>query len=171
MDARGFRGALSLVLALLACIALAGCPAQLAPSYDKAVADGLSEASAEAMTLLAAVSGGTSADTFSSREAEYNAVIGKLDALAISAGARPMPQNKVTETINRLLEKRGAHPLEDDGATPPSAHAVRKVSETLAKMRDTDRKQGVTPFEAEAFKGQVQIYLDQAITYENFLQR
>ena len=38
-------------------------------------------------------------------------------------------------------------------------------------MRDTDRKQGLTAFEVGAFKGQATIYFDQAITYENFLQR
>ena len=171
MPARDFRSGPWYALALLACLALAACQARLAPAYDKAVVDGLSTASAEAMTLLASVSGGTSASTFSSRQGEYNALIGKLEALALSAGARPMPKNKVTEAINRLLEKRGAQPLEDEDATPPSAHAIRRVAETFAKMRDTDRKQGITAFEAAAFKGQVQIYLDQAITYENFLQR
>jgi hypothetical protein len=38
-------------------------------------------------------------------------------------------------------------------------------------MRDVDKKQGVTAFEVAAFKGQVVIYLDQALTYENFLER
>lgn len=157
--------------ALLACIALAACQVQLAPPYDKAVVDSLGKASADSMTLLASASGGTSASTFGSRENQYSQLIGKLEALALAAGARPMPKNKVTDAINRLLEKREVQPLEDDEATPPSAHAIRKVAETFAKMRDTDRKQGVTAFEVAAFKGQVQIYLDQAITYENFLQR
>lgn len=158
------------LFALLAAV-VAACQSQLAPPYDKAVADGLQEASAESLTLLAAVAAGTSSGTFPSRQADYSRVIGRLEALAISAGARPMPKNKVTDAINLLLEKRGVQALEDDDATPPSAHAIRKTAETFAKMRETDRKQGITAFEAAAFKGQVQIYLDQAITYENFLQR
>jgi hypothetical protein len=162
---------MSRALTLLACVALAACQINLAPSYDKAVVDGLARASEESLTLLAEASGGTSAGTFPSRAKAYNQLIGKLEALALAAGARPMPKNKATEAVNRALEKRGAQPLEDDEATPPSAHAIAKVAETLAKMRDTDRKQGVTALEVEAFKGQVRIYLDQAITYENFLQR
>lgn len=158
-------------LALSLCAALAACQVQLAPAYDKALAEGLSQTSADSMTLLASAAGGTSAGTYASRRDEYSQLIGRLEALALAAGARPMPKNKVGDAINRLLEKRGSPALEDDDATPPSAHAIRKVAETFAKMRDTDRKQGVTAFEVEAFKGQVRIYLDQAITYENFLER
>jgi hypothetical protein len=46
-----------------------------------------------------------------------------------------------------------------------------KISETLVKMRDTDKNQGVTATEVQVFKNQVAIYLDQALTYESFLER
>jgi hypothetical protein len=160
-----------LSIGLLMYFSLYGCATQLAPPYDKAVADGLNEASSETMTLLASSSGGTQADTYASREGAYNSLVGKLDSLAILAGARPVPDQKTVESINRILEKRGIKPLGDDDATPPSTHAISKISDTLAKMRDTDKKQGVTAMEVQAFKGQITIYFDQAITYENFLQR
>ncbi|MDG4562471.1 MAG: hypothetical protein P9E88_14375 [Candidatus Competibacter sp.] len=159
------------VLFVVALLSIAGCATQLAPPYDKNVAEGLTAANTEAMTLMATTSQGTDKSTFSSREEKYNALIGKLDALALLAGARPMPKNKVTDTINQLLEKRGGKPIDNDDATPPSAHSIKKLAETLTKMRDTDRKQGVTAYEAQAFKGQLVIYFDQAVTYENFLQR
>jgi len=159
------------VLLVAALLSIAGCATQLAPPYDKNVAEGLTAANTEAMTLMAAASQGTDKSTFSSREEKYNALIGKLDALALSAGARPMPKNKVTDAINKLLEKRGGKAIDDDDGTPPSAHSIKRIAETLTKMRDTDKKQGVTAFEAQAFKGQLVIYFDQAITYENFLQR
>ena len=159
------------LFALALAFLVAGCAVQLAPPYDKAVAEGLIAANTEVMTLLASMSNGTDKSTFAVREKNYSAAIGKLDSLAVLAGARPMPKNKVTDAINRLLDKRGGKPLEDDDSTPPSAHAIKKISETLAKMRDTDRKQGITAYEALAFKGQIVIYFDQAITYENFLQR
>ena len=159
-----------LVLAALA-ILVSGCAVQLAPPYDKAIADGLATANTETMTLLASVSAGTKSATYSKREDKYNDLIGKLEALALQAGARPMPKNKVTDAINKALEKRDGKALPDDDVTPPSAHAIHKVAETLTKMRDTDKKQGVTAFEVTAFKGQIVIYFDQAITYENFLQR
>lgn len=152
-------------------LSLSGCAIQLAPPYDKAVADGLNSANTEAMTLLVSVSGGSKPETFSNREEKYNSLIGKMEALAIQAGARPMPKNNVTDTVNRLLEKRNSTPLPDDDSTPPSSHAITKIADTFTKMRDTDRKQGLTGFEAQAFKGQVLMYFDQAITYENFLQR
>lgn len=150
---------------------LAGCAVQLAPPYDKAVVDGLNQVDPQVMTLFASISNGADKNTFASREQTYNELIGNLDALAILAGARPMPKNKVTDAVNQLLDKRGGMPLDDDDATPPSAHAIQKISETLAKARDTDRKQGLTAYEAIAFKRMAVIYFDQAITYENFLQR
>ena len=48
--------------------------------YDKNVAEGLTAANTEAMTLMATTSQGTDKSTFSSREEKYNALIGKLDA-------------------------------------------------------------------------------------------
>lgn len=156
---------------LTLCLFLSACATQLAPEYDEALLEGLNDASAEVMTLFASASGGTTANTFPAREDRYNNLIGRLDAMVIAAGARPVPQNRVTDTINRLLEARGHQPLENDDATPPSAHAIQRVSETLAKMRDTDKRQGVTALEVQAFRGQAVIYFDQAITYENFLQR
>lgn len=152
-------------------VLLAGCATQLAPPYDKVVVDGLNATNTEAMTLFASVAAGTKVGDFGTRADKYSQLIGKLDALAILSGSRPMPKNTATDTINRALDKRGVPPLTEDGATPPSWHAIRKISDTVAKMRDTDRKQGVTATEVTAFKGQAAIYFDQAITYENFLLR
>jgi hypothetical protein len=150
---------------------LSGCATQLAPAYDKAVVDGLLVANTEVMTLLAKGSQGTSQSTFSERENAYNTIVGKFDGLVIQAAARPIPKTKVSERINGVLEKRGIEPLQDDDATPPSVQPLKKVVESLTKMRDTDKKQGLTATEVLAFKGQIVILLDQATTYENFLQR
>lgn len=159
-------------LALMLSLSLLGCVTQLAPPYDKAVVDGLSSANTEAMTLLAEVSYGTDKATFPRRQDKYNALIGKLEALAVSAGARPMPSNNVTETILKMLEKRGAlQGFQVDDSTPPSAHATKKIAGSFEKMRDQDMKAGLKPGDVQAFKGQIAIYFDQAITYENFLMR
>lgn len=163
--------ALGRLLIIAIVFGITGCAIQLVPPYDKVVADGLTQVNTEAMTLLATVSSGTKAETFSAREEKYNTLIGKVEALALQAGARPMPKNKVSDAINRALDKRASQQLTDDDSTPPSAYAIKKVAETFIKLRDTDRKQGITSTEALAFKGQVIIYLDQATTYENFLQR
>lgn len=159
------------LLMTLIFISLIGCTTQLAPPYDKAVTEILNLANTEAMTLLVATAHGTDKSTFSVREERYNALIGRLEALVLLAGARPMPKNKVTEVINKLVEKRGGKPIDDDDSIPPSAHSIRKIAETITVMRNTDKKQGVSALEVNSFKGIIVIYFDQAITYENFLQR
>ena len=158
-------------VALAAFLFLAGCATQLAPTYDKSVVDGLNAANTDTMTLLALVSDGTKPEDYNSRAEKYATLIGKLDSLTILAGARPMPKNKVSDVVNKFLEKRGTTQIAEDDATPPSVHAIKKVSETIEKIRNIDKKQGVTATEVFGFRGQVIIYLDQAITYENFLQR
>jgi hypothetical protein len=150
-------------------LCLAACTTQLAPPYDKAIADGLVSVNQQAMTLFASVSSGTAKDSYAQRDATYNSLIGSLDALALQAKSRPVPKTSVNEKLKSLLGKRGIQ-LPDTGDAP-SATALEQISITLAKMRDTDKKQGVTAFEVAAFKGQVVIYLDQALTYENFLAR
>jgi len=156
----------SLLLALLV-----SCATQLAPPYDKAVSDGLAAVNVEVMQLFATTSSGTQAATFTSREQSYNATIGKLDALVLQANARPAPDTRLIGTINSFLDKQGIPPVVEVNGEIPSAGALRKVSETVTKMRDTDRKQGVTAFESATFKQQASIYLDQALTYEAFLKR
>jgi hypothetical protein len=154
---------------LIVALLFAACATQLAPSYDKALVDGMASTNKEVMSLFATASSGTSSDTFQARENNYNKAIGSVDALEIQAKARPLPKTKVVEIVNKHLAQRGLPPLTDDQI--PSATALHKVSETITKMRDTDKKQGLTGIEVTAFKGQATIYLDQAITYESFLQR
>jgi hypothetical protein len=115
------------------------------------------------------MSSGTSGDTFPAREDKYNSLIGHLYALEIQTQARPVPKNVATEQINKLLGERGAGSL--DTGVSPSAFAITKVKDSIVKMKDTDKKQGVTAYEVQAFKNQVVIYMDQALTYENFLKR
>lgn len=159
------KAAFSALLLLLA----TACATTLAPDYDKAIVDRLVAVSEKMMEHFASTTSGTTAATFAKREKTYNEIIGSLDALAIQARARPLPNNKVTQKINEYLRSRGMEVLDGEGA--PSAIALEQISKTLAKMRDTDRKQGVTAVEISAFKGQAVIFLDQALTYESFLER
>lgn len=162
---RGF----SIVLLALLTSVIVGCATQLAPLYDKALVDGITATNKDAMTLFASVSTGTAKDSFQGRADTYNKIIGSLDALEIQAKARPVPKTRTVDAVNKWLEKRGLPAVTDDDV--PSATALNKISETLKKMRDTDRKQGITATEVQAFKNQTSIYMDQAITYESFLER
>ncbi len=146
-----------------------GCAATLAPQYDRAVVEGLNATNTDAMQFFASVCKGTIKESFDLREAKYASLIGHFDALEIQAKARPVPENRVIDKIDDVLSKRGV-PAPDDSETP-SATAMSKISLTFSKMRDTDEKQGLTPMEVEAFKRQVSIYMDQALTYESFLER
>lgn len=163
------RTTVGLALSLAVLLFLTACATTLAPNYDKAIVNGLVSTNTKLMEHFASTSSGTTKETFEKREKTYNNLIGSLDALTIQAKARPIPKNKITKKVNEYLTKRGVQILESEDT--PSATALEKISETIVKMRDTDKKQGVTPFEISAFKGQVVIYLDQAITYESFIER
>lgn len=149
-------------------LVLAGCATQLVPFYDKAIVDGLTAVNVDTMELMAATSGGASKETFAQREGRYNRIIGNFDALALQAAARPEPVNNIPEVVKKMAAKRG---MTEPMQVVPSAVAFGEIVKTLTKMRDTDRKQGVTAMEVQAFKGQTLIYLDQALTYEAALER
>lgn len=149
-------------------LVLAGCATQLVPLYDKAIVDGLTRVNVDTMEMMAAASAGTSKETFSQREARYNRIIGNFDALALQAAARPAPANNIPEMVKKMAARRGIAAPEQ---VIPSSVAFGEIVKTITKMRDTDRKQGVTVMEVQAFKGQTLIYLDQALTYEAALER
>ena len=148
---------------------LTGCAVKLAPDYDKSIIDGLGNLNQEIMTFFASVSNGTKAQTFSEREATYNAIIGKLDALKIQSDARPTPQPYILQVFGigqSLEDPEGIEQLE-----APTGGIVATMNETMTKMRDTDRLQGVTALEVQAFKGNITISMDQVLTYEKALER
>ena len=148
-------------------VVVVSCKVLLAPEYDKEIVESASSASENTMILLAKVSEGTSKSNFSERENEYNDLIGVFDALSIKAKARPLPKNSATKKINELLNTRG-NSISGDY---PSAFAFEEISKTLKKMKETDKNSGLKPILVEAFKGQIEIFLDQALTYESFLKR
>ena len=67
-----------------------------------------------------------------------------------------------------MLASKGSSPIAGDY---PSAFAFEQIAVTYKKMKETDRERGLQPIVLQAFKGQIEIYLDQAITYESFLKR
>ena len=146
----------------------AGCEATLAPAYDQAIVEKVTESSDLAMRFFTAVDGGTDSESFIARETTYNVLIGAFESLKLQAKARPVPQNVALEKINELLQAKGSSAISGEY---PSAFAFEKIAETFKKMKQTDRESGLKPLALQAFKGQVEIFLDQAITYESFLKR
>lgn len=154
---------------------LTNCTVSLAPKFDQGIVDNLSSASAQVFHLLAETSSGTMPAEFPLRAEKYNSLLGTLEALQLQINARPVPDNKTIDKIiakaNERLTKRGISNLTSVGGIAPSATALEQIIINLTKMRDTDQKQGLKPLEVQLFKGNMQLYLDQALTYEKFLNQ
>jgi hypothetical protein len=150
------------------------CAVSLAPRFDQGIIDNLSTTSIEVFQLLSEVSEGTTSSDFDKREEEYNEVIGKLEALALQINARPVPDNKTVDKIiskaNSSLQKKGST-LISVNETAPSATALKNVTANVTKMKQTDKLQGITAVEALAFKNNIELFFDQALTYERFLNK
>lgn len=148
---------------------IVGCATQLAPKYDQALFKGVTDTNVKIMELFASVSNGTESSTCHQRLSSYNSVIGSVDALALQSKARPAPENSITEKVNTYLESRGIGAI--TGAEAPSALALQEVSKNLNKMKEVDCKSGLGKGVVATFKNAVIISMDQAITYESFLDR
>ncbi len=160
---------LPVTFVLFFAIGLLGCVKQLAPKYDAALFTGVTEVNVRIMSLFASVSAGTDSSTCEERVPLYNGIIGKVEALAMQSKARPVPENSVTDKVNAYLDSRGIGAVNDGVA--PSADSLSEVSKQLSKMKQTDCKTGLKPIVVELFKNNVITSMDQAITYESFLQR
>ena len=154
-------------LVFAAAVALSGCATQLVPEYDASIVVGLSDVNQDAMTLFASVQHGAPTSTFSRREATYNDLIGRIDALRIVTGARPVPPPRIG----------GARvdPLTDSGELErfewPTPQILAELVTTLSRMRDTDSAAGLSEVLVATFKNAFEISMDQALTLERALQR
>ena len=144
------------------------CTTSLAPQFDELIFSELSNSSEEVLVFFASVENGTQSKEFELREEIYNELIGKFEALDLKTRARPIPGNGVLSRVNKALEIRGSTAISGDY---PSAHAMGKIAETLQVMKKTDEQNGLGDLAVKTFKNQILIYLDQALTYENFLNR
>lgn len=155
--------------AFLSLLLLAGCfSVQLAPNYDADLFKQITEANVEVMQLFAATSSGTDQSTFAQREHTYNAIIGKLNALALQSDSRPIPDAELLEKINKRL---GESSLPNDPDSIPSAGVLLTVSGQITKMRDTDKSKGLNAETVNLFLNGARLSMQQVITYESFLER
>lgn len=151
------------------------CAVSLAPKFDQGIVDNLSATSTDIFQLLAGVSEGTNSSDFNQREEKYNNLIGKIEALELQIKARPLPKNKKIEKIiekaNNRLSERKVGALITIGDTAPSATALEQIVKNLEQMKTTDKTNGLKPGAVAVFKGFIELYLDQALTYERFLNK
>lgn len=155
-------------LLVLSFLLLVNCKTYLAPSYSQEIITKSTLAATSTFQYFASISGGTHQESFNSRENTYNTLIGQFETLKLLTKARPIPTNKTTQRINKLLEEKNAPTSSSDY---PSAFAFNRIVENLVKMKEKDRTSGLNQTVIQAFKGEIEIFLDQAITYESFLKR
>ena len=158
------------LVAVFMALSLVACKATLAPAYDAAIVESLSSSTLTVTTLFTEVKeqGGDKAH-YQAHKDTYNEAIAEMEALQMQLKARPAPSNAFIEKVNKKLEEKNVKPI--DISSAPSADAIAQIIQTLTKMRDVHKSQGLTNLEIDAFKGQTLIYMEQAIFYERFLKR
>lgn len=169
-----YSGLFKRLVFLFTVFSFCSCAVSLSPKSDQGIVDNLSSTSVELFQFFAEVSAGTTAADFTKREPKYNSLIGKTEALELQIKARPMPKNKTLEKVidraNERLKKRGvATPISLNDA--PSATSLEQIVRNLEQMKTSDKSNGLPPATVTLFKGFVQLYLDQALTYERFLNK
>lgn len=145
---------------------LAGCTAQLAPSYDPSIASGVASLNQQAMLLYAQVAGGVPAASFPQRQGTYTQLIGQANALANLAAARPDPT-----TLPKFLESKVKDWTRLQTLAAPTGDILTKIATQFTTMRQADQSGGISSLEAQAFQQQFSIDIQQALTYENALAR
>jgi hypothetical protein len=120
------------------------------------------------MTLFASLSeeAGT---TFSSREATYNAIIGKFDALRLEAKARPDPQPPGLGFLVGSNNQAGSNISEQLKA--PTPDILAKIVSELTRMRNQDKAGLLNGDLLALYKNSYELSFSQALTYEKALQR
>ncbi|MEC5383156.1 hypothetical protein VSX64_20225 [Aurantimonas sp. C2-6-R+9] len=160
---RSFPSAISvrwlgaLLIILLSAVTLGGCAIRLAPSHDASLVQGLEQTTEKTMGLFAEVADGAERDTYPDRAAAYNEIIGKAEALRLSALVRPVPPPS-------FLSK-------SDTGSSVTPEILIEVIKTVRTMQRTDRTLGLRSSLVQGFKQSFETSMAQALFYEKALQR
>ena len=166
---KGQRYFTKFIALILFILSISGCDVQLAPTYNKDIVTGITVANKDALEFLSSVDAGTTQSTFANRKDKYDKLIGAFESISTQIKTRPIPSNKVKDKVNELLSKRGVQTLAD--ADYPSQSAIDEVTKNLRKMKEKDSTNDIARPAIDIFKSAINISIDQALTYENFLER
>lgn len=160
-------------LMLILAIALAsGCAVKFAPAFDQSISDSLNSANKDMQTLFSSIpSSGVKESTFKSRQESYAKVLGELKAAQLQITARLNPATPDINEVNKFLKSISAPALVPTSNVVPSAGSVASVIDTITVMQSHDQSSGLLSGDIKAFQGQANIYMTQALAYENFLKR
>jgi hypothetical protein len=176
-EGSGMRGVVRngglLALCVGLCAALSGCMVQLAPAYDSAIVGGLGAANQDIQLLFAQVGTDVDAATFPARKPQYDKIVGELGAAELQIKTRPMPNAKAIAKAAAALQRLhvAGVTLDPNFTAYPSARAVHDLQDTIQHMEGFDEKSGLRGAAILAFKNQADVFLTQALTYENYLKR
>lgn len=165
---RGWRA-----VALAALLPLGGCLTQLAPSYDPTIANALSGANSDIQALFVSIGTDADASSFPTRKYAYDNIVAELSATLIEIKARPIPDPEALDKAEAALRKVGVDELKIDPgfSAYPSARSVSDLIDTMKRMEGFDQQSRLHKEAVPEIERQANIYLIQAITYENFLKR
>jgi hypothetical protein len=159
-----------LVALAVAAIVLLGCTIRLGPDYDPSILDGLSRTNEEAMVFFAGVAAGAPAGQLAKRELAYDSLIGKLDALRVSAAARPNPPTHWA-AIRLLKSLPTAADLSEAELAAPTRHFLEHMVAVFVRMRERDRRGALIPETVALYKSEFEFEMVNALTYEKALKR
>lgn len=154
---------------------LAGCSAQLSPSYDQTVFNDLNALNVQTETLFAALTHDGPVGGFASRQKTYDELIGGFSAAKLTTEARFIPPGGLRLAASPALQALcGSDPAECVNPTP---HHLAKIITLLTAMRDVHEKgrlvgELVVGIDgAGGFKNQYEIEMSRILVFEAALQR
>ncbi|SAL80119.1 hypothetical protein AWB71_06047 [Caballeronia peredens] len=110
---------------------------QIAPDYDPALVAGIGKSTNDIMSMYASTSLGTRADNFASRVDRYDQILGELDALAVQAQSRPIPDEALRDKLEQYLKDRQAlpAPISPENQQKLADIAARNSAKCAAKLK------------------------------------
>ncbi len=170
---RNIRIHSSLSLVSFTFLFLLSCKVQLAPSYDELLIKDINETYKNTYIFFASLEDSITLKSYESRLAIYSKLIGQYNALHIRSQARPVPNKKAEVKVYNVLANKFDHDtiFNEVDDVYPSAHAFKAISKSLTELRNQDSNSGIHLDVLTLLKNEIDIYMDQAITYENHLKR
>lgn len=156
---------------VLASLLLSACTIQLAPDYDAALVDGLNANNVAALTLFAALEGGSDQDEFSEFADDYAETIGAFEALRQRAETRPIPPlASRLDGVGFISDICNAQ-QDANECVNASPAAIGTVVSTLQIMRRQHRDDGLPADIVGLFKNQYMGAIRRALFVEQALDR
>jgi hypothetical protein len=167
------RSAWHSVIAFLAvALVLAGCGIRLAPNYDRDIIDGLARTNEDALTLFASVANGAPPGSYPRRVDAYNALQGKLESVGAMVKARGTPQPPATGVaLLGVVGVQNAQQQADQYMQPSTGPNIEAMIRIVNLMRNDDSRGKLSALSVMTLKNNFSAEMNQALTYEKFLNR